>query len=96
MNSRHLQQRYIEGNKRLLPSFSIQGIREGLRVVEKTEATKLHLFDKFSFIDPENEKEDLKDMFSFNLFNIIPEMRTKYSMAAEIYYFFTREEFENL
>lgn len=51
--------------------------------------------DKYAFVDPENEASKEKDLYSFHLFNVVPEIRTKYSMIAEIYYFFVRAEFEN-
>lgn len=47
--------------------------------------------DKFSFIDPDNEKNNLKDLYTLNLYNIVPEIKTKYSMAAEIYYYILME-----
>ena len=51
--------------------------------------------DKYSFVDPENESSKQKDLYSLHLFNVIPEIRTKYAMVAEIYYFFVKAEFEH-
>ena len=34
-------------------------------------------------------------MYALNLFNVVPEIKTKYFLAAEIYYYFLREEFQN-
>ena len=70
--SRHLTERYIDSNKRLLPSFHLDSLQKCLRVVEKSEVSRLHLMNKYSLIDPNNEHDGTKDMYNLTLFNIVP------------------------
>eukprot|EP00919_Chromeraceae_sp_WS-2016_P076995 GHVR01182203.1.p1 GENE.GHVR01182203.1~~GHVR01182203.1.p1 ORF type:complete len:124 (-),score=8.79 GHVR01182203.1:6018-6389(-) len=95
-DSRILEERYQESQKRLIPSFEKQSLEEGIRIIETDKISKLHLMDQYSVIDPENEKDQLPNLYSLNLFNISPIINTKYSLVAEIYFFFLRWEVEGL
>ena len=47
-------------------------MNENLRIVEKSEASKLHLMNRFSLIDPNNEQEAAKDMYNLTIYNTVP------------------------
>lgn len=38
--------------------------------------------DKYAFVDPNHEAAKEKDLYSVHLFNVLPEIRTKYAMIA--------------
>jgi hypothetical protein len=70
-------------------------VGESLRVVEGDETSQLSLMDKFTLVDPENEAGQLKNLYSLHLFNVLPEIRTKYSLLAELYFLVVRVELES-
>lgn len=37
----------------------------------------------------------LKDLYSLHLYNVLPQIQTKYNLVAEVYYFMTKFELEN-